>query len=212
MVDLSVTVVNQSGDKVASIAVPRTALGTRVRPALIQGAVVMYGANRRAGTASTKTRAEVNKSNRKPWAQKGTGRARCGSRRSPIWRGGGVIFGPKPRDYSFAINRKQKRLAVRSTLLWKIIDNQVVVVDSLALDAAKTTQMAAQLGRLGITGSCLVGMEDVPRNVYLACRNIPGVKVVPVREFNAYDMVRREKVLLTRGALEALLGAKETEA
>ncbi|HNR99001.1 MAG TPA: 50S ribosomal protein L4 [Planctomycetota bacterium] len=212
MADLSLTVVNQSGEKVASIAVPRAALGTRVRPALIREAVVMYGANRRAGTASTKTRAEVNKSNRKPWAQKGTGRARAGSRRSPIWRGGGIIFGPKPRDYSFAINRKQKRLAVRSALLWKIVDNQVVVVDALALDAAKTKQMAAQLARLGITGSCLVGMEEVPRVVYLACRNIPGVKVVPVGEFNAYDVVRREKVLLTRGALKALLGVEEAKA
>ena len=212
MADLSVTVVNQSGDRVTDITVPRTALGERVRPALIHGAVVMYGANRRAGTASTKTRAEVNRSNRKPWAQKGTGRARCGSRRSPIWRGGGVIFGPKPRDYSFAINRKQKRLAVRSTLLWKIVDRQVVVVDAFPLDAVKTKQMAAQLGRLGISGSCYVGLEEVPRNVYLACRNIPGVKVVPVREFNAYEMVRREKVLLTRGALQALLDAKEKKA
>jgi len=101
---------------------------------------------------------------------------------------------------------------VRSALLWKIVDNQVVVVDALALDAAKTKQMAAQLARLGITGSCLVGMEEVPRVVYLACRNIPGVKVVPVGEFNAYDVVRREKVLLTRGALKALLGVEEAKA
>jgi large subunit ribosomal protein L4 len=211
MADLELQVLNQNGRTVGTVAVAPQTLGTHIRPTLIHRAIVRYGRNQRSGTASTKTRSEVRRGNRKPWPQKGTGRARAGTRRSPLWRGGGVIFGPKPRDYSYRMNRKQRRLAMRSALLWKIADKQVVVVEELELDQPKTKLMVEHLHRLGITGTCLVGLEAVPRNVLLASRNIPGVKVIPAAEFNAYDIVRRNQVLVTRGALEAIL-AEGTDA
>lgn len=212
MADLIVPVLNQQGEEVARMAVPRESLGSWARPRLIHRAVVAYGYARRSGTASTKTRGEISKSNRKPWAQKGTGRARAGSRRSPLWRGGGVIFGPKPRAFAMRMNRKQRRLAARSAFLWKLADGQVVVVETLGVDAPRTRLMAQQLARLGVNGACLVAMEAVPREVWLAARNLPGVKVTSVGELNAYDVVRTPKIVITRAALErfaASAGAKE---
>jgi large subunit ribosomal protein L4 len=209
--DYELAVLDANGDTVGTLTVPPRALGARIRPTLIHRALVMYGRSRRAGTASTKTRAEVCRSNRKPWPQKGTGRARSGTRRSPIWRGGGVIFGPKPRDYRQGMNRKQRRLATRSALLWKIADGQVVVVDSLEVDQPKTRLVAERLRQLGVKGTCLIGVEAVPRNLLLAARNLPGVKVIPVREFNTYDLVRRKQVVITRPALEAFMAAGTAE-
>jgi len=211
MADLEVPLRNRQGAAVGTIPVSAASLGGKVRPRLIHRAVVYYGRNLRIGTASTKTRGEVNRSNRKPWPQKGTGRARAGTRRSPLWRGGGIIFGPKPRDYSVDINRKQRRLAAKSALLWKIRDGEVIAVDDLDLPEPKTKRMVEILRQLGIQDSCLIGLAEVPRNVLLACRNLPRVKVAPINEFNAYDLVRHKFVLVTKAALEAFLGPKEAE-
>jgi len=185
MAEVKVPVYSPEGQKVKEVDVPAEAFGKYIRPTLIHHAVVMYGANKRAGTASTKTRAEVAGSNRKPWPQKGTGRARAGTRKSPLWRGGGIIFGPKPRDWSEKMNRRQKRLATRSALLWKMADGELKIFEKVEVSEPKTKLMAAFLKRLGIEKSCLVGLREVPREVLLASRNIPGVKVLPGREFNA---------------------------
>lgn len=183
----------------------------RVRFRLLKEAVVMYRANRRVGTHSTKTRAEVAGSSRKPWRQKGTGRARAGTRKSPLWRGGGVVFGPHPRDYSYAIHRKQRRLAVRSALFSKFQDKEVVIVEGLEVEEPKTKLVARALRALGIQRSCLIGTKGVQRNLVLAARNLPGVQVAPVSDFNAFDVLRAHTIVLTAdgfGELLRLVGAE----
>lgn len=212
MSDLSISIKDPNGREVDQMAISQEALGDRVRPTLIHHAVVAYGRNLRLGTASTKTRAEIRKSNHKPWSQKGTGRARCGTRRSPLWRGGGVVFGPKPRKYTRKLNRKQKKLATRSAMLWKLQDGQVMVVDSFQATEPKTKAMAAKLGSLGIQGSCLIGLESVDRNMLLSVRNLPGVKVVPVKDFNAYDITRYKTVLLTRESMDLFMNPRSAPA
>ena len=212
MADVELDIRSQNGAKVDRLTVPAEALGGRVRPTLIHRAVVAYAASKRAGTASTKARGEINRSNRKPWPQKGTGRARAGTRRSPLWRGGGIIFGPKPRDYGVKLNKKQRRLALRSSLLGKVKDGELVVVESLELERPKTKLMVEVLRSLDIDGSCLLGMKNVPENVLLACRNLPGVKVLPAREFNAYEVLRHRYVLMTRDGMDELLGLSTAEA
>jgi large subunit ribosomal protein L4 len=179
-------------------------LDRRVRHALLKEAAVMYAANKRVGTHETKTRGQVRGSTRKPWKQKGTGRARAGTRKSPLWRGGGVVFGPHPRDYSYQINRKQKRLALRSALLGKFRDGQVIVIDGLAADSPKTKPVARVLGALGVKGSCLIGTARPEKNLVLAARNIPGVVVSAVKDLNALDVLNARTVLLTREAFDAL--------
>lgn len=183
----------------------------RVRFRLLKEAVVMYRANQRVGTHSTKTRAEVAGSNKKPWRQKGTGRARAGTRKSPLWRGGGVVFGPHPRDYSYAIHRKQRRLAVRSALLSKFLDGEVVIVEGLDVEEPKTKLVASALRALGVERSCLIGTKGVQRKLVLAARNIPGVQVAPVSDFNALDVLRAHTILLTSGGFEELLRLASAE-
>lgn len=167
----------------------------------------MYEANRRVGTHATKTRAEVAGSKKKPWRQKGTGRARAGSKKSPLWKGGGVVFGPQPRDYSYAIHRKQRQVAIRSALLSKFLDGQVVVVEDLDLDVPKTKKVHQILKAIGVEGKCLIGTDAHNKNLAMAARNIPGVLVSPVSEFNARDVVRMPSVVLTRKAFDSLVAA-----
>lgn len=201
-----VPVRSADGGTVATVELRSEALGGRVHLEAIRRVVRMYGANARAGTASTKTRAEVIGSNRKPWRQKGTGRARAGSRKSPLWRGGGAVFGPKPRDYGFRMNRKVRRRATRSAILGKLADGELCVVEALDFPEPKTRRFAALLRDLGIEGSCLVGTAGVDRSVYLSARNLPGVRVLPVSDWNAYEVLRHGHLLLTRAALEGLVG------
>jgi large subunit ribosomal protein L4 len=179
-------------------------LDARVRSRLIKHAVVMYQANRRQGTHDTKTRGQVTGSTRKLWRQKGTGRARAGSRRNPIWRGGGIVFGPHPRDYSFTINRKQRRLALRSALLAKFQSGEVLVVDRLEFDQPKTRELARVLRSVGVEGSCLIGTVETSRNLLLAARNLPRVGILPLRDFNAEAVLAARTVLLTGDAFEQL--------
>ena len=164
----------------------------------------MYAANRRRGTHGTKTRAEVAGSTRKLWRQKGTGRARAGSKRNPVWRGGGVIFGPHPRDYSYSINRKQRRRALRSALFAQLQGGNVLVLEGLELDAPRTKTLAQALRALGIDGRCLIGTGDVDRNLTLSARNIPGVAVLPVSDFNAEAVLLARRVVLTPAAFDRL--------
>ena len=165
----------------------------------------MYQANKRQGTHETKTRGRIRGSNKKPWRQKGTGRARSGSRKSPLWRGGGVIFGPHPRDHSYSINKKQRRLALRSALYAKFKSGEVKVVDRLEVSEPKTKQVVQLLKNLGIEGRVLIGAESVERNVLLAARNIARLKLIPLAEFNAFDVLHARTVLLTKDALSTLI-------
>ena len=192
------------GEDRGQLEMSSSSLDVRVRPRLIKAATVMYAARKRVGTHQTKTRGQVAGSTKKPWRQKGTGRARAGTRKSPLWRGGGTVFGPHPRDYSYAIPKKQRRIAIRSALLSKFEDGQVVVLDELRLEGPKTKPLARMLHAIGIRGSCLIGTGSPDKNLVLSARNIPGVSVSPVKEFNALDVINARTVVLTREAFESL--------
>jgi large subunit ribosomal protein L4 len=201
---LQVPLRGAGGEDQGHLTIDPNRLDRRVRRALLKEAAVMYAANQRVGTHATKTRGQVAGSTRKPWKQKGTGRARAGTKKSPLWRGGGVVFGPHPRDYSYQINRKQKRLALRSALLGKFQDGQVTVVEGLAVEAPKTKPVAGVLRALGIRGSCLIGTAGHDKNLVLSARNIPGVVVSSLKDLNALAVLKARTVLLTREAFDAL--------
>lgn len=189
-----------AGEELEPLALSSEKLDSRVRYRLLKSAVLMYRANRRRGTHATKTRSEVAGSGRKLWRQKGTGRARCGSRKNPVWRGGGTIFGPHPRDYSFSMSRKQRRLALRSALFAKFQGGAVLVLDGLELEAPRTKSVATALRALGVGGRCLIGTAGYDRNLVLSARNLPAVKVSSVRDFNAEDVLEARHVILTPDA------------
>ena len=177
--------------------------GIKTRPQLLHQAVVMQLNNRRAGTAATKSKGLVRGGGKKPWRQKGTGRARAGSIRSPLWVGGGTIFGPQPRDYSFRMPRKARKEALLSALSVKKRDGKIIVVDKLELEEAKTKLMVKALAELKVT-SALIVIPDPDAKIERSCRNIPAVKVLRVEGLNVYDVVRYEHLILTEGALKRL--------
>jgi large subunit ribosomal protein L4 len=194
----------ESGE-VGTTDVDEAPFGEKIRWRLLRDAVVMYQANRRVGTHSTKTRAEVAGSGKKPWRQKGTGRARSGSRKSPVWRGGGIIFGPKPRDYSYSMPRKALRQALRSAVLGKLRDGEVVVLEGAKLDAPKTSAIAKAFRGLGLTGSALVilpGGEDV---LFRSARNLDRTHVRCAEDLNAYDVVTHDRLVFTTEGLGRLV-------
>ncbi|WP_407892270.1 50S ribosomal protein L4 [Lacticaseibacillus sp. N501-2] len=166
-------------------------------------AVIMQRASLRQGTSKVKNRHEVSGGGRKPWRQKGTGRARQGSIRSPQWRGGGIVFGPHPRSYSYTINKKVRRLAIKSVLSQKVLDNELVVVDAFAFDAPKTKAFAQSLAALKISEKALVVL-DGDDNAALAARNLPNVKVVAADGINVLDVVKYNKLILTQSALQKI--------
>ena len=190
------------------IEVDESQLGGAIRPRLMKLAVLMYEANKRVGTASTKDRSMISGTTRKPWPQKGTGRARAGTVKSPLWRGGGVVFGPHPRDYRQRMPKKARRLALRSAVLSKLQDGEVTVVTEIDCSEIKTKRMVELLKRLGIDESCLIVIPEYDRNVWLSCRNIPRVSVLPVSQLNAYDVLRHKRVLFTSAALDAFLSGE----
>lgn len=199
---MDMPVYNKKGEKVDSVQLDDEKFCGPIRRVLLRDALVMYEANKRQGTASTKTRGEVAGGGRKPWAQKHTGKARAGSIRSPIWKGGGVSFGPKPRDYSYAIPRKAKKLALFSALAARVRDNEMIVIEDLNLDAPKTKQMVEILKALRINGeSCLIVVPNPDEVVWKSTRNIPDIKVMTSAELNAYEVLKPKRILLTRGAL-----------
>ncbi|KXK26363.1 MAG: 50S ribosomal protein L4 [Candidatus Brocadia sinica] len=198
---MDIPVYNKVGEKVDSVQLDER-FGGPVRKTLLRDAVLMYEANKRQGNASTKTKGEVAGGGKKPWVQKHTGRARAGSIRSPLWKGGGVVFGPKPREYSYAIPKKARKQALFSALTARVRDNELVVVEDLNFDAPKTKQMVEILKALGINGlRCLIVIPNANEMVWKSARNIPSVKVMNSAELNAYEVLKPEKILLTREAL-----------
>ena len=177
--------------------------GIKTRPHLLHQTVVMQLNNRRAGTAATKSKGFVRGGGKKPWRQKGTGRARAGSIRSPLWVGGGTIFGPQPRDYSFRMPRKARKEALLSALSLKNRDGKIIVVDKLDLEDAKTKLMVKALAELKVT-SALIVISQPDATIERSSRNIPAVKVLRVEGLNVYDLVRYEHLILTEGALKLL--------
>jgi large subunit ribosomal protein L4 len=163
-------------------------------------AVVSQLANKRQGTQSAKTRAEVRGGGRKPWKQKGTGHARQGSTRSPQWKGGGVVFAPKPRDYSFKMNRKEKGLAIKSALTSRVAANKIIVLDSISFDEVKTKKFVAVLENLKVN-KALVVLDKKDENVILSARNIPSVRTALSNAINVYDIVKYDTLVITKGAV-----------
>ncbi len=201
---MELPVYNNEGNEIEKVSVDEERLGGRIRKTLLREAVIMYEANQRVGTASTKTKSEVAGGGRKPWVQKHTGRARAGSIRSPLWRGGGIVFGPKPRDYSYSIPKKAKQVALRSALLSRLVDNEVIVVDRLDFDTPSTRKMAQLLSTLNANGSCLIVIPERIEAIWKSARNIPLVKVMTISELNAYDVLKKDKLLMTKDTLNIL--------
>ena len=199
----NVSVYNIEGKEVGKIDLSDAVFGVEVNEHLVHMAVVSQLANNRQGTQKAKTRSEVSGGGRKPWRQKGTGHARQGSTRSPQWTGGGVVFAPKPRDYSFKMNKKEKRIALLSALSSKVADNKIVVLDAFNLDEVKTKKFAEVMSNLKVD-KALVVIEGENKNVVLSGRNIPTVKVSATNEINTYDVLKYETLVVTKAAVEKL--------
>ena len=199
----NVKVFNMSGSEVGSIELNDSIFAVEVNTHVMHQAVVQYLANKRQGTQSALTRAEVRGGGRKPWRQKGTGRARQGSTRSPQWTGGGVVFAPKPRDYSFKLNKKVKRLALKSALTTKVNDGKFVVVDEINLPEMKTKEMVKVLNNLNVNKS-LVVLEDANEKAVVAAKNFPTVKTASVSTINVYDILKYDSVVVTKAAVEKI--------
>jgi large subunit ribosomal protein L4 len=200
----SVDIVDLNGAVVGSVELADAVFGAEVNEALIYEAVRHHTAARRSGTAATKTRHEVAGSGKKLWKQKGTGRARMGSIRSPLWRHGGTVHGPQPRSYDYKLPRKMQLGALRSALSAKLRDGELKVVQAFSLSNHKTKGMREVLGKLEITRSVLLVEVDENRNLTLASRNLPGVKLVPTRDVNVYDLLAHKQVLLSEPAAKKL--------
>lgn len=196
----NVAVVNMNGENVGSIELNDAIFGIEANEHVMHLAVVQYLANQRQGTQSAKTRAEVRGGGRKPWRQKGTGRARQGSTRSPQWTGGGVVFAPKPRSYSFKLNKKVKRLALQSALSTKVAENKIIVLDELTLNEIKTKEMVKVLNNIKCEKALIV-MEGSNTNVMLSARNIPDVKTASVNTINVYDLLKYNTLVVTKDAV-----------
>jgi large subunit ribosomal protein L4 len=201
---MELDVIDRQGTSVEKIAVADSAFGAEVKTHLFHQVVRMQLASRRRGTASTKTRGEVSGGGKKPWRQKGTGRARQGSTRSPLWRGGGVALGPKPRDYSYGLPKKVRRAALRSALSMKVREGLLKVVDRIDIAEPRTKQMVSFLKDLGMEKRVLVLLADDNTNVQLAARNLPDVKVLHVDGVNIYDLLAHDYLICAKDALMKL--------
>ena len=188
----NVAVMNMAGKEVSKIDLSDAIFGIEPNKAVLHMAVVNYLANQRQGTQSTLTRTEVRGGGKKPWRQKGTGHARQGSTRSPQWTHGGVALGPKPRDYSYSLNKKVKRLAMKSALSAKAVDNDLIVVDSIALAEYKTKEVIKMLGALGADKKALIVLPEMDAKVIKSAANIPGVRTTQVNELNVYDILNHD--------------------
>lgn len=196
----NVSVYNMEGKNVGSIELNDAIFGVEVNEHLVHMAVVQQLANKRQGTQSAKTRAEVSGGGRKPWRQKGTGHARQGSTRSPQWKGGGVVFAPKPRDYSFKLNRKEKQIALKSALTSRVEASKIFVLDELNFDEIKTKKMAAVLENLKVN-KALVVLGEKNENVILSTRNLPTVITALPNTINVYDILKYDTLVLTKDAV-----------
>ena len=198
-----VSVYNMEGKEVGTIELNDAVFGVEVNEHLVHMAVVNQLANNRQGTQSAKTRSEVSGGGRKPWRQKGTGHARQGSTRAPQWTGGGIVFAPKPRDYSFKMNKKEKRIALLSALSSKVAESKIVVLDEFKLDEIKTKKFVEVMNNLKVENA-LVVLEGENKNVVLSGRNIPSVKVTATNEINTYDVLKYTTLVVTKAAVEKL--------
>ena len=192
-----VSVYNIEGKKVSDIDLKEEIFGIEPNEAIIHSVLVNFLANQRQGTQSTKTRAEVRGGGRKPWRQKGTGRARQGSIRAPQWIKGGIALGPKPRSYKYTVNKKERRLAVKSMLSMKVLEQTLVVVDKLAFEEIKTKNMVSALNNLKVTGKTLVMLPEKDEKVQKSARNIEGVKTTLVNTINVYDLLKYNNLVVT---------------
>ena len=198
---LKTNVYNMSGELVGEIELSEAVFGVAPNSAVVHDVVKNHLANKRQGTQSALTRAEVSGGGRKPWRQKGTGRARQGSTRAPQWTHGGIVFAPKPRDYSYSLNKKAKRLALKSALSAKVAETNLVVIDSIKMDAPKTAEFAKFLKAVGADTKALVVTAEADMNVVKSGRNIPGCEVTFANLLNGYDIVNANKLVVDKAAL-----------
>ena len=197
-------VYNMAGKQVGEIELSEAVFGIEPNQAVVHDVVKNHLANCRQGTQSALTRAEVSGGGRKPWRQKGTGRARQGSTRAPQWTHGGIVFAPKPRDYSYTLNKKAKRLALKSALSAKAAEAKIVVIDEIKMDAPKTKEFAAFLNAVGVQGKALVVTAENDANVVKSGRNIPGCEITFANLINVYDIVNANKLVVDQAALQKI--------
>ncbi|ADH86146.1 50S ribosomal protein L4 [Desulfurivibrio alkaliphilus] len=196
-------VYNIKKEKVGDVELDDALFGVEVNPHLLHDIVRMQRANRRAGTACTKTRKDVSGSGKKPWRQKGTGRARAGSRKSPVWRGGGTVFGPRPRSYAFSMPRKARKLGLRMALSSRCADNLLVVLDDFQLDEIKTKKFVEVMDGFSIDNALIVVPESI-ETLERSSRNVPGFKVMPTEGLNVYDILLHKHIVLLQPCIEQL--------
>lgn len=201
---LQIEVLNKENKSIGTLELPREIFGVEVKKGLLHEVMRNYLANRRQGSASTKTRGLVSGGGRKPWRQKGTGRARAGSIRSPLWKGGGTVFGPMPRDYSYKLPKKMKWTALSSALTAKLSDGELIVIDDISVPEPRTRLFVDLLKGLGLKNNLLIVIPEKDVNIELAARNIPGVNITRVGELNVYSILSHEKIILTRDAVEKI--------
>lgn len=197
----NVALYNMEGNQIGDIALSDAVFGQEVNKSVLHQVVVNYLANQRQGTQSTKTRSEVRGGGIKPWRQKGTGRARQGSIRAPQWVGGGVALGPKPRDYSYRLNKKVKKLAFKSALSAKAQADEIIVIEDLKMDEIKTAKIAAMLKGLGVDGKALIVTAENDTNIYKSARNIKGVTASYVGTLNTYEILKNDKFIVAKDAI-----------
>lgn len=199
-----VTVYDMTGKQVSDLELSDGIFGIKPNKVVMHAMVVNYLANQRQGTQSTLTRTEVKGGGRKPWRQKGTGHARQGSTRAPQWRHGGIALGPKPRDYSYSLNKKVRRLALKSALSSKAFENNIVVVDNIAFDECKTKSFMKMLEALKVEGKALVVIPDADKNVIKSAGNIPGIKTAQVNTLNVYDILNHDTFIVVTDAVKLI--------
>ena len=199
----NVSVYNMEGKEVGTIELSDAVFGVEVNEHLVHMAVVSQLANNRQGTQSAKTRSEVSGGGRKPWRQKGTGHARQGSTRSPQWTGGGVVFAPKPRDYSFKLNKKERRIALKSALTSRVQENKFIVVDSIKMDEIKTKTFANALANLKVS-KALVVLNENDEKVVMSAKNIPSIKTALTNTINVYDIMKYDTVVIDKAAVATI--------
>ena len=194
---------NIEGNKVGEVALNDNVFNVEVNAAVLHQVVVAQLANKRQGTQSAKTRAEVRGGGIKPWKQKGTGRARQGSIRSPQWAGGGIVFAPKPRDYRVSLPKSMRRVAMKSALTSKVLENEMIVLESLEMDAPKTKAIVTMLKAFDVKKALIVTAES-NANVYKSGRNVEGIQVIPVNNINVYDLLKYDNLIITKDAVSKL--------
>ena len=199
-----VTLFNQTGAQVGEAELNDAVFGIEPNESVVFDAIMMQRASLRQGTHKVKNRSEVSGGGRKPWKQKGSGRARQGSIRSPQWRGGGIVFGPTPRSYAYKLNKKVRRLALKSALSSKVVENEVLVLDQLSFEAPKTKEMVAVLNNLNVDKKALVVIANANEAVEMSARNIPGITVFTAEANNVLDLVAHNKLIMTQGAVEKI--------